>query len=78
MTVQGQQLVIYQGRPGGLLWFRPKLVDQTGVTTAQVLAVHLPALQGDVNEPTLGDAHHYVTSSTRSTSPSNRWPRGLP
>lgn len=60
VTVNGQQLVVYQGRPGGLLWFRPKLVDQTGVTTSQVLAVHLPALQGDVNEPSLGDARHYV------------------
>jgi protein phosphatase len=62
VTVRGQQLVIYQGRPGGLLWFRPKLVDETGVTTSQVLAVHVAALQADVEEPTLSDARHYVSS----------------
>ena len=56
VTVRGDQLVIYQGRPGGLLWYRPKLVAHTGVTTAQVLPVHLAALHADVEESSLTDA----------------------
>ena len=38
VAVQGNQIVIYQGRPGGVLWFEPKVVDRTGVTTSQILA----------------------------------------
>jgi protein phosphatase len=61
VTVDGPQLVIYQGRPGGLLWFHPKLVQRTAVTTAQVLPIHLDALRADVVEPSLTAARQYVT-----------------
>ena len=46
-------LAIFQGRPGGMLWFQPKLVDETGVATTQVLPDRLPALRAEVNEPSL-------------------------
>jgi hypothetical protein len=60
VTIRGDQLVVYQGRPGGLLWFEPKLVDRTGVTTAQVLPLHLGTLQHNVQEPSLAAADRYV------------------
>ncbi|HLN16427.1 MAG TPA: Stp1/IreP family PP2C-type Ser/Thr phosphatase [Acidimicrobiales bacterium] len=60
VTVQHNELVVYQGRPGGILWFHPKLVDKTGVTTSQILSIHLPALEGDVQEASLVDAQSYV------------------
>ena len=34
VTAQGEQIVVKQGQPGGVLWFHPKVVDRTGVTTA--------------------------------------------
>jgi protein phosphatase len=60
VTVQKGELVVYQGRPGGLLWFEPKLVDHTGVPTSDVLSLHLGALRRDVQQPSLNAAKHYV------------------
>jgi serine/threonine protein phosphatase PrpC len=60
VTIDGAHLAIYQGRPGGLLWFQPKLVDRTPVTTADVLPIRLPALRGDVEETSLEAARSYV------------------
>jgi protein phosphatase len=60
VTVRANELVVYQGRPGGLLWFEPKLVDRTGVSTSQVLAIHVPDLRANVQEPSLKAAKHYV------------------
>jgi len=62
VTVHEGHLAIYQGRPGGMLWFQPKLVDETAVTTTQVLADRLPALRARVQETSLGAAHRYVSN----------------
>ncbi len=43
--LQKNQLVIYQGRPGGFLGLEPKIVSHTGVTTAQVGPIVVPALR---------------------------------
>ena len=43
--LQKNELVIYQGRPGGFLGLEPKIVDHTGVTTAEVGSIVVPALQ---------------------------------
>src|SRR5205807_454313 len=37
--LNGQQVAIYQGRPGGLLWFQPTLVQRTDVTKDQLTGV---------------------------------------
>ncbi|HLG66731.1 MAG TPA: Stp1/IreP family PP2C-type Ser/Thr phosphatase [Acidimicrobiales bacterium] len=60
VTVRHSELVIYQGRPGGLLWFEPKLVDRTGITTSQVPAFRIPQLRTGVQEPSLSAARAYV------------------
>jgi serine/threonine protein phosphatase PrpC len=60
VTVHEGHLAIYQGRPGGMLWFQPKLVDETDVATTQVLADRLPDLRARVQETSLADAHRYV------------------
>lgn len=36
LTVDGSQVVIDQGRPGGFLWMSPKTVNKTGVTKGEV------------------------------------------
>jgi serine/threonine protein phosphatase PrpC len=56
----GQQLLIYRGRPGGLLWFHPKLVLTTGVLSTEVLPSRIPALQSGKQEPSLQAAQTYV------------------
>jgi len=59
---KGNQVVIYQGRPGGLLWFKPKEVKVTDTTLAHVLAIHKQALAAGVDEPTLKAAELYATN----------------
>ena len=58
--LDGQQLVIYQGRIGGLLWYQPKAVVHTHKTTADVPATYLPALKAGVEESSLAGARTYV------------------
>ena len=58
--LQGNELAIYQGRVGGLLWYQPVEVERTGVTTADVTADYLPALRTGVEETSIGAARTYV------------------
>lgn len=60
VTTDGNHLVVYQGHPGGFLWFKPRLVDRSEVTTAEVLPFHLSDLRGGQQEPTLRAALAYV------------------
>jgi protein phosphatase len=62
VTLDGSHLAIYQGRPGGLLGFEPKLVDRTEVTTADVLPFRVPALRDDKQEPSLSAARRYIAN----------------
>ncbi|HEX3794643.1 MAG TPA: Stp1/IreP family PP2C-type Ser/Thr phosphatase [Acidimicrobiales bacterium] len=76
VTVDGKHLVVYQGRPGGLLWFQPKLVDRTSVTTAGVLPTRVPSLAADVNEPSLARARGYVANLHQEYLSQKRIDRG--
>jgi protein phosphatase len=60
--LSGDRIIIYQGRPGGVLWFRPTVADATAITTADVLPRHLPALSAGQQEPSLSAARLFVTS----------------
>lgn len=58
--LQKNELVIYQGRPGGFLGMDPTIVDHTGVTTAEVGSIVVPALKSGVQEPSRSAANRYV------------------
>jgi len=58
--LQGNRITIFQGRPGGLLWFRPTVADATSVTTADIESRHLPTLRAGQEEPSLTAARQYV------------------
>jgi protein phosphatase len=60
VTTDGTHLAVYQGRPGGMLWFKPKLVERSPVTTSEVLPEHLAALKADVDKPSLAAARRYI------------------
>lgn len=60
--LQGNQLIIYQGRPGGVLWFDPTVASRTGVTTAQIESRHLSELRSGMTESTRGAARQYVAN----------------
>jgi protein phosphatase len=60
VTLQGNQIVVKQGQPGGVLWFHPRVVDHTHVTTSQILPSAVPAVRAGVQESSLAAAHTYV------------------
>jgi len=55
-------LLIYKGRPGGLLWFKPTLAQRTQVLSTQVLPARLPDLQKGRQQPSLAAARAYVAN----------------
>ena len=36
VTLQGDQIVVKQGQPGGVLWFHPRVVDRSRYTTSMI------------------------------------------
>ena len=60
VAVAADQLTIYKGRPGGLLWFQPTVVERTNVTTSAVLPSRISDLQRGQQEATVADARRYV------------------
>jgi PPM family protein phosphatase len=59
-TVRGSEIVVEQGRAGGVLWFDPKVVDNTGVKKSGILPVDVAQLHSGVQEPSLTAAKNYV------------------
>jgi hypothetical protein len=70
VTTQGQQIVVKQGQPGGVLWFHPRVVDQTGHTVSEVLPDAAAAVHSGVQESSLAAARRYVTSIVAAGSAS--------
>jgi PPM family protein phosphatase len=60
--LQGQNVTIFKGRPGGVLWFHPTVAESTTVTTGDILARHLSDLQSGVEEPSIAASVQYVGS----------------
>jgi PPM family protein phosphatase len=73
--VDHNELVIYQGRIGGFLWYNPVEVKRTGATTADVPATYLDQLNVGVEESSVASAVNYVRNleATKScqTDPSS-------
>ncbi len=60
--VDNNELVIYQGRIGGFLWYHPVEVYRTSVTTADVPAIYLSSLNSGVEESSVANARCYVSN----------------
>ena len=70
--VQNNELVIYQGRVGGFLWYHPVEVERTGVTTADVPASTSRHLSAGVEETSVADARAYVSNLVNGQDQSSR------
>ena len=76
----GTEVIIYRGKPGGLLWIEPELVETTELNLDEVPGANRAAVTAGVEEPSLSAARQYVnnlrdqiegqapTSSSSSTS----------
>jgi hypothetical protein len=60
--VQDNELIIYQGRIGGFLWYHPTAVERTGVTLADTPGIAWSDLQSGVEETSVSDARQYVSN----------------
>ena len=58
----GNQVAIYKGRPGGLLWFDPTLDRRTSLHKGDVLPSRLDDLRNGKEEESLADAQRYVNN----------------
>jgi protein phosphatase len=57
---QGDQVAIFKGRPGGLLWIDPSLVESTDLERDRVPASRLRDLENGKEQASLADAQRYV------------------
>jgi serine/threonine protein phosphatase PrpC len=62
VSVKKGEIIVQQGRQGGVLWFHPRVVDHTHVLTSQLLPNDVAQIRGGVQEPSLMAAKHYVTN----------------
>ncbi len=62
VAIDHGHLAVYQGRQGGFLGFKPRLLDVTGVTTSEVLPFRLVDLRQTVNEPSLKAGAQYIAN----------------
>ena len=67
---RSQALVIEKGRPGGLLWFHPTVVERTTVLSDEVLPSHLADLRKGRVEPSLAKARAFVANLVQEAAQS--------
>jgi protein phosphatase len=65
----GDSVVIFKGKPGGVLWFDPTVERDTGLTRAQVPASELDRLTRGQEESSLEAAESYVQTIRERISP---------
>jgi protein phosphatase len=58
--VKGNEVTIFKGQPGGVLWFDPTVAEDTGVTLEQMPAQYRDELRKGHSASSLSDAHGYV------------------
>ncbi len=58
----GDQVAIYKGRPGGVLWFDPTLRERKPLTRAEVPAAYLPDVEKGKEVDSKAEADRYVTN----------------
>ena len=61
-STDGQSIVIYHGRPGGVLWFEPQVETVSATTLSDVLPSRVKKLSHGVVEPSLEAANRYIAN----------------
>ncbi|MDA8070497.1 MAG: Stp1/IreP family PP2C-type Ser/Thr phosphatase [Actinomycetota bacterium] len=56
------RVVVYQGRPGGFLGFRPHVVGTSSLTASELLVYRVPELRSGVQEPSRQAAEQFVVN----------------
>ncbi len=61
----GDRVAIYQGRPGGVLWFNPHVVDLTNIRLSQLAEGVRSQIQHRITEGSLTQAKQFVRNATQ-------------
>jgi protein phosphatase len=62
VTFDGDEVVIYRGRPDGILWIEPELEERTGIERADVPPRFVRRIEAGTEQPTLTDARQLVAN----------------
>jgi PPM family protein phosphatase len=62
--VKDGNVTIFEGRPGGFLWFKPTVVRETSLSIGGLLQSNVSLLEAGVLEPSYSDAEHVVDNLT--------------
>jgi hypothetical protein len=62
VSLSKDRVTIFQGRPGGVLWFQPTVVERTRDTASSVLSFRLQVLEAGQVEPSLAQARQYIAN----------------
>ena len=89
VKLQGDHVVVFRGKPGGVLWFDPTVEKDSGLTLAGVPASKVDQLRAGKEFASVGDADAFVANlrsefeaehptTTTTTSPRRPPPRRCP
>jgi serine/threonine protein phosphatase PrpC len=56
--LHGDSVAIYEGRPDGMLWFKPQLIETSAVKTSDLLPSTIATLRGGITESSLAAAEN--------------------
>jgi len=65
---KGDAVVIFKGKPGGVLWFQPTVEEVTVIHRGQVVPAQVDRVVAGHEESTLDAARDYVTNLTTTTT----------
>ena len=60
--LDGEQVAVYKGRPGGFLWYEPELVERKSLTVEDILPAKVDDLRAGKEEASKADADRYVNN----------------
>jgi protein phosphatase len=63
------EVVVFKGRPGGLLWFQPTVESRTKLLESDVRPSRVDDLSRGKVEPSAGAARRYVANLRREAAP---------
>jgi PPM family protein phosphatase len=61
LGLSGDSVAIYQGAPGGMLWFKPQLIELSPITTSDLLPSTIATLRDGISESSLTAAEHVAS-----------------
>jgi hypothetical protein len=66
--LNGDAVAIYQGRPGGILWFKPQLIETSEIHTNELLTSSIATLRGGLTESSLKAADEKQNALAAATT----------